>query len=133
MQLVLIYKDAKMVGMEGLAPEDQEDKYLMVRRLAERVKELDADGLIAIYEVWEAPEERRADGSLIRAADSKNRREALILTAVHKDGRREVLRTPFRHTLLRRVILGETAKIEFDPLWLSPVLDMWKKSQTSRR
>ncbi len=130
-QLVLIYKDGKMIGMEGLAPEDQEDKYLMVRRLAERLKKQDADGLIAIYEVWEAPEERRADGSLIRAADSKKRREALILTAVHKDGRKETLRTPFRRNMLRRIVLEETAKTEFDPLWLSPVLDMWKKNQVS--
>jgi hypothetical protein len=106
--------------------EDQQDKYLVMERIAERVRLMQADQVFYITESWFAPEDSVAQGQ--RAGESVERKEALYFLAVTARGpnhSREWF-IPFTRDADGSVELEATHEgpPQF-PLFLAPIFAVW--------
>jgi len=108
-----------------IAPEDQADKFRMMRVIADEVEVLRATSLIFIGEIWMA----KFDPShpFRRAAESPERTEALQLIGMSIDGERIVLIAPFKK-VKKKVVLEETIESSYEGTnILAPVESLWAR------
>ncbi|HEX4301910.1 MAG TPA: hypothetical protein VHZ78_03905 [Rhizomicrobium sp.] len=82
--MVMMFRGEKPVDLRQLVFEDQGQKYLMMRRLANEVVRRGADAVIMIGEIWSATFD--PDKPYRFARDAPERREALIATLIRKCG-----------------------------------------------
>jgi len=67
----------------AIQPDDQSEKYVLIRTVADQVTQTKASGVIAISEVWAILEEERSGYKL--PAEHPSRKEALQVTIVNKE------------------------------------------------
>lgn len=93
---VWLFRDGKPVRMGQMFPEDQQDKMLMMERLAGEVERLSADAVIVSTEAWMALlVAENDDRHRLRAGERDDRFEAFVTEAVERDGSSVNLTTVF--------------------------------------
>jgi len=129
-----LFNQGKLVRLMHHEPEDQRDKYLFMRELANEVIRVGADAVMAISESWIAPADPKQP--YMRPVDSPDRKEQLSGTLVRKDG----VPVQFGAEIQRhedRLELGAThtdrdfASFSFAPVyeaWDRPIPDKWIKA-----
>ncbi|WP_143136434.1 hypothetical protein [Streptomyces sp. ok210] len=132
MPMMWSYRDGKIVDMISPNFVDQNGKYLMFHRLADRVESLRADGIVLVIEAWWAQgEERDAQGQLIPPRDRKDRKEVLHVAAATRGGERLSLLAPFSRTKLGKITIEDTitdSERESDVLWpFMPIFERWNQ------
>ncbi len=70
-------------GVVEMNAENQTEKFILVRSIADQVRRTNASGVIAVSEVWTIFADEQENHEL--AAESSKRREALEVLAVDKD------------------------------------------------
>ena len=76
--ICFLYREGAPVGIVQLNPDNQGEKYLLMRRLAKEVADRGADIVAIVGEAWSAPAEEGK--RYMRAADSTKREEVLLAT-----------------------------------------------------
>jgi len=92
-----------------LQMENQSEKYIVIRSVADQVKRMKATGVILISEVWSIHEEERISYQL--PAEHPNRKELLHVSATTKD-KSTLLTALFSKDKAGKVMLGETCEEE---------------------
>jgi len=120
-----LFPDSGSPEIFQLTPEDQADKYRMMRFLAEKVDITRAKKLIFVGEIWTAKFDPKKP--LLHAAEHPDRGEALQLIGMSYSGERIVLLAPFSRNK-KRIIFSPTEEITYDGTnILAPVEDVWKR------
>jgi hypothetical protein len=132
MPMMWSYRDGKIVDMISPNFFDQNGKYLMFHRLADRVESLRADGVVLVIEAWWAlGAERDARGNVIPPRDRKDRKEVLHVAAATRDGERLSLLTPFNRTKLGKIVFDDTIAGSDEDLGVLgpflPIFERWKQ------
>ena len=109
--------------MFEIRPEDQAQKYVLMRTLAHEVTKFGADSVIMLGEVWMAPADPLKPYQ--RAVDSSGREEALVASLVTKGGSPIEFIAKIRRNA-QRLALGKT-RIHRDMAAFSfaPVYEAW--------
>jgi hypothetical protein len=105
---------------------DQQEKYLAMEQVADRVRLIGADQLFYITETWHAPDDASKPDQ--RASESAEREEALLFVAVTARGpaRSRQWFIPFSKGPNGETVLGETHEMGIEaPLFLVPVFAAW--------
>ncbi len=122
--IALLFREKRIVRVMGLEPEDQAQKFLVMRALAHEVKKLGADAVVALGEAWIAtPEEL---GPYERPAESAKRKEILYASLVTKDGEP----VDWWAVIQRgdKVKLGDTGRLKPEALFVfAPIYQVWGK------
>ncbi|RPK38816.1 hypothetical protein EES40_25205 [Streptomyces sp. ADI93-02] len=132
MPMMWSYRDGKIVDMISPNFVDQNGKYLMFHRLADRVETLRADGIVLVIEAWWAPDDRRdAQGLQIPPRDREDRQEVLHVAAATRAGERLSLLSPFSRSESGEIIFGETVSGPDEELGVLgpflPIFERWKQ------
>ncbi len=132
MPMMWSYRDGKIVDMISPNFLDQNGKYLMFHRLADRVETLRADGIVLVIEAWWAPDDKRdAQGLLIPPRDREDRQEVLHVAAATRAGERLSLLSPFSRSEAGEIIFGETISGPDEELGVLgpflPIFERWKQ------
>lgn len=129
--ILFFFRQQKPVRIMQLRTENAQQKYLLMRELAHEVVKAGADAAIIIGEVWIASAESLKPYE--RPANSPERREALTLSLVTKDGEPLEFMAMIERSG-QKALLGETRKadnvapFEFAPFyqaWGRTVPDLW--------
>ena len=112
-------------------PEDQAQKYLLLRKVAHEVTKHCADAVIGLAEIWRAPADRLKPFQ--RAVDSPAREEALAANLVtkHEDPihfTATINRDPESLTLGETHVERDQALFSFAPVyeaWGRPIPNQW--------
>ena len=121
--IFFLFRERRLVHLFEIRPEDQSQKYLLLRTAAHEVTKYGADAVIALAEAWIAP--ANSLNPYQHAVDLPVRREALTATLVVKHG------PPIRFTaIIRRDDASpklEETRIDRDPILFSfaPVYEVW--------
>lgn len=127
------YREGKIVDMISPTFFDQNGKYLMFHRLADRVETLRADGVVLVIEAWWAPGDvRDAQGFVIPPREREDRQEVLHVAAATRAGERLSLLAPFSRDELGDISFGDTISdaSEEDMSQLGPfmpIFERWKQ------
>lgn len=120
---ILCYPDGSYNPL-GMRVDNQSEKYILIRSVADQVKRTKASGVIAISEVWLILEKERIGYQL--PAEHPNRKEALQVSAVSKD-KISVFTTFFSKDKSGKIILGETHEEKLQTFKLmEPVIEALK-------
>lgn len=84
MSLAFLISDGNKAELVGMSPQDNAEKYLLWRKLADDVRRTGATKIIAISEIWLASFDK--DSPFRRPVDAPNKEEALHILAASKDG-----------------------------------------------
>ena len=124
--VVFMFREGVPVASVTLAPEDQQDKYVLMSHLAEDAITLGADEIVLSTEVWLAL--LSADPSIVdlRAAERSDRMEGFTTESIARGASGLSLVTPFSR-VDGNIVLGETFEEVGDPLSLVPIRDAWRK------
>lgn len=126
---VFVITPDKNMQLLQLLPEQQGDKYRMWREVATVVERSGSTSVIAISEVWLAPEDQ--EQPYMHAAESPERSEALQLAATSKDGEEFLITAPF-HRQDDQIILDDMIDIEAREInFFQPIKDVWMKLDQS--
>lgn len=102
--------------------EDQGQKYLIMRWMADEVVRAGADAVMNIGEVWTAPIDKTVPYRM--AAEFEGRGEALLLQVATKTGQSFQLMALIRRTD-GELALGETVESEGRPFIFAPIYKIW--------
>ncbi|MFF8408304.1 hypothetical protein [Streptomyces omiyaensis] len=132
MPMMWSYRNGKIVDMISPNFADQNGKYLMFHRLADRVETLRADGIVLVIEAWWAPDDRRdAQGRSIPPRDREDRQEVLHVSAATRAGERLSLLRPFSRSEAGEIIFGETISGPDEEMGVLgpflPIFERWKQ------
>jgi hypothetical protein len=98
-----------LIGITKLNFEDQAEKYLAFRGMADEAEKCGADTVIHVGEVWEAKIKKESiSTSMPRASERPDRTEALCVMVATSDGRERVYGTPFTRNSKNWPVVGET-------------------------
>ena len=123
-------RQRKLIHLLQSRPENQAEKYLFMRGIADEVKRRGADAVICVGEVWRAPYD--PEHPYRRSGDAPEREEALVVTLVSRSGdpvqfSAQILRKR------RRVRLGDTIKeVDGVAFMFAPIYDAWGKEIPER-
>ncbi len=120
---ILCYLDGSYRPL-GMHAENQSEKYILIRSVADQVKRTKASGVIAISEIWLILEEERDGYNL--PAEHSNKKEALQVSAVSKD-KISVFTTFFTKYKSGKIRLGGTHEDKSQTFKLmEPIIDALK-------
>lgn len=124
--VILLFKDDYPIGIYNIRPEDHTDKYLLWRKIASEVEQLQADALISINEAWMTQVNIEQKFASIES-DIKN--EALLVTVITKNGhcRNYITRFKRKHNKIK---FNSTTIDRGKHNFIVPVLKVWEKSLT---
>lgn len=130
--ILLLFRDRKLVKPIEIRTENVQQKYIVMRQLANEVTKSGADTVILVSEVWEAPANELK--AYERPADSPVRTEALSLHLVSKSGEpldfhAKIVREGERVSLGNTEIADEVSSFACAPFyqaWGRPVPQRWK-------
>ena len=124
--ILFLFRERRPVQILEMRPENQGQKYLIMRDVAHEVTKYGADAVIVISEVWTSPFDPQKPYQ--RAVNSPARVEALVATLASKSGE------PIEWTAKicrngRTFSLGET-RVERDGLAFSfaPIYEAWSRA-----
>ena len=123
--IMFILQQSRPVRIIQLGPEDQAEKYLLMRRMADEVARTAADAVVLLSESWSAPFD--PEYPYRRASEAPDRREYVTGTLVQKEG--EPIQLMARIARADdRVTLEQTEEIRDPFLWAyAPIYAAWKK------
>lgn len=124
---VWLFKEGKPVLMGQMFPEDQQDKMLMMERIAGEVERLSADAIIVSTEAWMAlavPD--NDDRRRLRAGERDDRMEAFVTEAVQRGGLSVNLTTMFVRESEGIVFAQTQTDFERPALSFEPILRVWR-------
>ncbi len=129
--ILLLFRDRRPIRPIQVNVENVQQKYVVMRQLADEVTKSGADAVVMIGEVWQT----RADElkPYERPADSPVRTEALVLSLVSKRGEpldffAEIIREEKKVSLGNTEISEVTASFMFAPFyqaWGRPIPQAW--------
>jgi hypothetical protein len=109
-----------------MGPEDQQDKYVLMQKLARSVQATGADEVILTGEIWVAPHVELDDPRFdLRAGQRDDRTEALSTTGANSAGELVDLHTAFTRTDSGLVLSDVAPAAPLMFLFLRPVLLVW--------
>ena len=114
-----------------LQPDDQADKYVLMRKLATEVKRIRAHTIVLVAEVWVAKFDK--NHPFRHAVEAPDRTEAINVIAASRTGRSVVLTLPFER-IEKKISFSEAEDVAIDQgniNLLSPVLQAWKEMASS--
>ena len=113
----------------GAEPQDRMDKYMLMRKVAQHVRDAEADGVLHIGESWVAKPEDVPKGGY--AADAANRKEALLLLGVNAQGQHVQMQSIIERKKVKRHKIKQLLPTEVytdgKPISMAPVLEVWGK------
>jgi hypothetical protein len=133
MPMMWSYRGGKIVDMISPTFFDQNGKYLMFHRLADRVETLRADGIVLAIEAWWAPDDKRdAQGLPIPPREREDRQEVLHVAAATRAGERLSLIAPFSRDKSGEIsfgaIISDPADEDMSQLGpFMPIFERWKQ------
>jgi hypothetical protein len=108
-----LHRNDEQVEMVLLDREDQQNKVVKIRRLAQEIERTGADTLLFTTEAWFASEVDSDDPrAALRAGERDDRGEALVTYLLRRDGDHGTWITPFERDANGRVMLRETEEQE---------------------
>jgi hypothetical protein len=129
--VALFFKGDRLLDSMAFDFADQSSKRVGLRRVADRVELLDANGLMFISETWLAemgPDEDPRDPRTLPAGLRPNRMEAIQILSITSDGRRADALCMFGRALNGDMIFGETFyDVGGDANILDPVRRKWER------
>ena len=125
----LLLPDKGMISMP-LRLVEQIDKYLVWRAIGGDVERTNADAVIAIGEIWQAPYD--PVHPYRGATQSPERQEALTLNALSKDNEAVSLSCKIVRSA-EGVTLGDTVEEDMSAFFLEPVRRVWSKKKEALR
>jgi hypothetical protein len=126
-----------IIGITGLEFEDQAEKYMIFRAVADEAERLGATTVVQVGEMWEAevPKERLSP-DMKRPSEMANRTETLSVMAGTADGRERTYQTPFTRDAKGMPVLGETRSSDggnrFFNASFIPLMTMWARRRAAR-
>ncbi|WP_418026464.1 hypothetical protein [Paenibacillus sp. JJ1722] len=107
-------------------PEDKSDKFLIMKELAQYVKETKATCVININEAWISRDvDAIMDGTPV--SETRDKAEALCISVITSDGKSRSYMTEFQRRYFGNIKFLETKVSEENPgYFLKPVLDVWE-------
>lgn len=132
--MALCFKGDSVVRVQGMQFPDQQTKILSFERLADLVESLRADGVLIVGETWigfQTEAEKKLGTVLIPARDRLDKKEALTVYAITRDGRHAdhvcfVERTPSGETICGDPVEFDTAGAANS---LVPIKRKWKEME----
>jgi hypothetical protein len=124
--ILFLLRERRPIQILEMLPENQGQKYLIMRDVAHEVIKYGADAVIEISEVWTSPYDPQKPYQ--RAVDSPARGEALVATLASKTGEPvEWAAKISRHG--KKVSLGETCVDREGMLFsLAPIYEAWGRT-----
>jgi len=123
----LLFKGIMPVEIISPKPNDRREKYLVMRQLAERIRTIEADGIIFISEAWTAHPSELGPGQF--AEDVANRGEALVLWGATKDGKQMSLQARITRKKVKKHKVKALGSTERDTqekiIAFAPILQVW--------
>ncbi len=121
--IAFFLKEARPIHMEALHPEDQAQKYLMMRQVANEVARRGADAVILLAEAWTAKFDRTDPYK--RAADAPDRQEVLCATLAQSAGDAVQLSALIKRKRAKITLAG-TVRVRSPAVWsFAPVYRVW--------
>ncbi|MBO4140068.1 hypothetical protein J5U46_07910 [Micromonospora tulbaghiae] len=122
--------DDRIVAHLPIAFSDQAAKRLAIQRLAEEARRARANGLIFVGEQWVAfvkPGEDLRHPSVVPARERPDRKEAIAVTGMTKDGRIKQLQSIFERDEQGNITFWPEVEKEYDhvPNFLLPIARVW--------
>ncbi|MEU9899670.1 hypothetical protein ACIBCS_42215 [Streptomyces phaeochromogenes] len=132
MNMMWSFRGSKIIDMMSPNYADQNGKYLMFHRLADRVESLRADGVILLNEAWWAAHlVLDENGIPIPARERKDRQEALHILAATREGERLALTVPFTRSRFGKIETGDMLEEYGDAIGsfgpLIPIQERWRQ------
>ncbi|MBT2286952.1 hypothetical protein J7E78_25870 [Paenibacillus polymyxa] len=107
-------------------PEDKSDKFLIMKELAQYVKETKATCVININEAWVSGDVDAIMGGT-PVSETQDKAEALCISVITSDGKSRSYMTEFQRRYFGNIKFLETKIAEENPgYFLKPVLDVWE-------
>jgi hypothetical protein len=121
-----VRRASRTIRTIAMNPEDQQDKYLLMEKLARVVRSTGADELVVTGEMWMAPVVDPDDPrSTLRAQEREDRTEVLATTGVRRTGETRSLHSPFRHEGSQVVLSEPAPAVQLAYLPFLPILKVW--------
>ena len=115
--------------IHSVNPEEEADKYILFRGLANRVERTGADAIIHIGEFWYVPLKKAMEQG-ITASKSPDRQEGLAVTVATSNGETRHYLTEFSRSLFGKIQFKPTQVLKSERLqFLNPILEVWKKQE----
>ncbi|MGW3057641.1 hypothetical protein ACWC98_17210 [Streptomyces goshikiensis] len=132
--MAVCYKGDAVVRIQGMQFPDQATKLLSFERLANLIESLRADGVLIIGEMWTSVQteaEKRLGTVLLPARDRLDKREALTVYAITRDGRHADLVCFVERTPSGDVICGDpfALDVETGANTVIPIRRKWKEME----
>lgn len=129
--ILLLFRDRKLIRPIGIRTDNTQQKYIVMRQLADEVTKSGADAVIMIGEVWMARSDQLKPYE--RPADSPVRTEGLSLEMVSKNGEpisrfAKIVRDGDKVTLGDSELPGKALPHAFAPFykaWGRPIPEAW--------
>lgn len=123
-RLAFLYDDDNKWRQYYLEATNRQDKYVLMRNLADEVKRIGATAIVEISEVWLMPV---AEGALgIFPEQSPNRQEALQISVLKSDGTAQSYTTIFKRNIFGKIIFNDTIMEKTASLYsLGPIMEVW--------
>ncbi|MNP10941.1 hypothetical protein D3C76_1031050 [compost metagenome] len=117
--------------MRSVIPEDKSDKFLIMKELAQYVKETKADCIININEAWISSDvEAIMNGTPV--SETLDRAEALCISVITSNGKSRSYTTKFQRRHFGNIKFSETDISDGDPgYFLLPILEVWQSRNES--
>lgn len=128
--IVILHRGLRPVGIEGLSFKDQSDKIVMGKELAEVVQRSGVDGIVMITDNWVAPLDRDDEGFPVPAREREDRTEALQVDAIDAAGHRLHLVSPYSR-IKGKIILEDVVDMSDSTAspFLAPILKVWGRGR----
>jgi hypothetical protein len=124
--IAFVRRDGTTVRALEMQPEDQQDKYLLMEKVARMVRSTSADELILTGEMWMAlyapSDNPRVD---LRPGEREDRMEVLATSAINRAGERIEIQSPFTHDGAAIVLSDARQVATLASMSLAPVLKVW--------
>lgn len=130
--IVFFFDDRnQIINIAGLSFEDQAEKYVMFRAMADEAERLGASMVVHAGEVWHATLPKSGlSADMQRASERPDRTEALSVMAATSDGRQRTYFTPFARDSDGKPVLSKThvaAEDNYLNASFIPLMKMWQR------
>lgn len=122
----------QIISVAGMSFEDQAEKYVMFRAMADEAERLGASMVVHAGEVWQATAPKGGlSADMQRPSERPDRTEALSVMAATSDGRQRTYFTPFTRDSESKPVLGKT-RVAAEDKYLNasfiPLMKMWRRN-----